>query len=251
MVKLLDWLAGLPQEATVFCVAGGNSRKMEQLYKVVLPLAIEQGWQPKPNEKSEVFQANDLDDLGDQIIETLDDTGFGVEYDKVRVFAYSSQGKQIKSKLITKPLQLDNDNLQVSAIQALATANISMTGEVRRTLATVTDSNARLLELVNQLAEGFVDAKRLQVRAEQERLAYELVLDHQELEENQNVKQDGLQLLSQIAQTIFEQKQGAGIDSEKLKEHIKNNPSVVDDFISDPDIVNAVMESMARGANEG
>lgn len=251
MVKLLDWLTGLPEQATVFTVTGGNSRKMEQLYKVVLPLAIQEGWQPKQNEKSEVFQANDLDDLGDQLIEILDDTGFGVEYDKVRVFAYSSQGKQIKSKLITKPLQLDNKDLQVSAIQALASANISMTGEVRRTLATVTDSNARLLELVNQLTESFVDAKRSQVRAEQERLAYELVLDHQELEENQNVKQDGLQLLSQIAHTIFEQKQNASFDSEKLKEHIKNNPSVVDDFISDPDIVSAVMESMARGADEG
>ena len=250
MVKLLDWFIGLPPEATVFTVAGGNTRKMEQIYKVVLVDAIAQGWIAKPNEKSEVFQATDIDDLSDQILEILDDTGFGIEYEKVRVFAYSWQGKQIKSKLITKPIPSNNQNMEVNAIQALATANISMTGEVRRTLATVTDSNAKLLELVNQLAESFVDAKRMQVKAEQERLAYELVLDHQDMEENQNVKQDGLQLLSQIAQTIFEQKKANGFDTESLKEHLKNNPSVVDEFISDPDIVNAVMESMARGSVE-
>jgi len=248
MEKLLDWLNNLPQEATVFSVTGGNSRKMEQIYKVILPQALEDGWTPKQNDKSEVFQALDIDDLGDQIIEILDDTGFGIEFDKCRVFAYSSQGKQIKSKLLTKQVQLDSDNLQVSAIQALANANIQMTGEVRRTLTTVTDSNARLLELVNQLAEGFVDARREQVLAEQERLAYELVLDHQAIEEGQNVKQEGLTLLSQIAHTILEQKQG--FDMGKMKDHIKNNPGVVDDFINDPDIVEAVMQSMARGNTE-
>ena len=31
----------------------------------------------------------------------------------------------------------------------------------------------------------------------------------------------------------------------------KNNPGVVDDFIDDPEIINAVMASMAKQAQEG
>jgi len=251
MEKLLNWISALPEEATVFTVCSGSGRKLEQIYKVVLPGAIENGWTPKPQDKNEVFQALDLDDLADQVQGVLEDTGYGIEYVKARVYAYSVQGKHIKSKLITKQIPIPQGDYTDSAIQALAQANISMTNEVRRTLANVTDNNARLLEIVTQLTEGFVSAKRDQVIAEQERLAYEMVLEAQEIEENKGIKEEGLSLLSQIANTVLEQKRQSSFDTESLKEHIKNNPGVVDDFIDDPEIINAVMASMAKQAQEG
>ena len=241
---LHDWFTRLPEQACLFTLSVGNGRKLEQIFRVVTSKGIENGYQPKPNDKNETFQAENLDDVLDQIENVLNDSGFGYEYEKARIFAYSFDGKHLNSKLIRK----DNNKEQtgeVSAITALAQNNIAMSNEVRRTLAIVTDSNVRLLELISSMAEGFVEAKREQVQSESEKLAYEMVLENAMHEDDNSVKEQGLNVLNTIAQTLM----GKGIDAETIKDTIKNDPGVVDSFVDDDEVVNAVMQAIYRKKN--
>lgn len=244
-----DWFTRLPEESVLFTLSTGSGRKLEQVYKVVTVDGVRQGYSPNPNSKNECFQAEDIDDVQDQLVQVLEDTGFGTEYEKARVYAYAVDGTPIKNKLVRQLHTQPTNETDSTSINALCTALIAMSNETRRTLAVVTDSNQHFLSVISQLTENTLSARRDQVAAEQERLAYELVLDHAVQEENSTVKEQGLNVLQQIFQTLAS-KQNQGIDIDALKEHLKSNPDVVDDFINDPDIVESVMQSMARNASD-
>ena len=159
------------------------------------------------------------------------------------MYCYTVEGKHVKNKLLRKSLAEANKDNSVSAIQSLAQCNIAMSNEVRRTLSVVTDNNARLLEQVVELTESFVSAKREQIIAENERMAYELVLENKEAEEDNEARETGFAVLGQIAEALQGQF-GKKFSIGDLKEHLKANPADVDAFMEDPEIIDIVMSKM-------
>ncbi len=241
---LLNWLQDLPPQAQVFTVCIGNGRELEQCYKTVGAVGIEDGWTPKPNEKNEVFQFEDLEDLFDQIKEVLSDNGFGDDVTKCRIYAKSIHGKHIKSKLITeRPRQLEEDN--TNAIIALTNSNTQLINQVIRCLTIQTDNNAQLQQTITNVTNSYVEAKQETIQEQQQRLIYEIVAEHAELESSNDTQSQALTVLTNIAETVLAQRAKSGFTTDDLKTHVKTNPDVVKDFMDDPEIIDIVMKSMA------
>ncbi len=243
-----DWLDRLPEGSVIFTARGGTQGQLSVFFRGCLHTALENGYKPSMKDTVETLAFDDLVDLGEEILTAAEDEGWGVEWDTLRVHAYSQDLKPIKSKVLKKDVS-DSIDMSGSSIQALTVANIRMSEEIRRVLREVTQHNKVNLETITNLTHAVVESEKSKIELERENMTRELIMQLHEEDTGEDTRSQGVELLQRIASGLFGQNQAVDID-EMIKETIKTNPDKVREFMQDPEVVEAIMKEAMRGKED-
>lgn len=243
MQSLQDFFDRLPPEAVIFTGRIGTGQNLNIVFRGVMSQAVEDGYKASDKDTIQTFVYSDGDRLVEDCLETAQDAGWGLEHEILRFQSYTIDRKPIKSKVLRKEIELDIDkeDREINAIQALTHANIRMTEEMRRGYREVVQNNREHLETIRHLTEAFVMSKREMLDLERENMAKELVMKYHDDEQGDDTRAQGLALLEKVVGGFFQQ-QAANID-DIIKETIKSDPSKVKDFMNDPEIMEAIMKA--------
>ena len=233
---LHDWLDRLPEGACIFTARGGNNQQLNLFYRGCLTTALDQGYVPSSKDTVETIQHDDLTDLGEDILQSALDEGWGVEWDTLRIHAYSID-RPIKSKVLKKEITDIIDDTS-NSIQALTLANIRMSEEIRRVLREITTHNAKNLETIATLTNAVVSSERGKIDLERENMTRELIMQLHDEDTGDDTRAEGLALLQKIAGGLFG---GVDVDIDTIiSETIKNDPQKAKEMVEKyyPDFMN-------------
>jgi len=248
MSNIHDWLERLPEGSLIFTARGGTQGQLNVFFRGCLVEALEQGYKPSNKDTVETLSFVDLVDLGEEILTSAEDEGFGVEWDTLRVHAYTIDGKPIKSKVIKKDVT-DIIDTGSSSIQALTLANIRMSEEIRRVLREITNHNAKNLETIAMLTNSVVNSEKDKIELERENMTRELIMQLHDEDTGEDTRSQGIELLQRIAEGLFSKQTAMNMD-DVIKETIKNDPEKVREFMQDPEVVEAIMKEVMKGGDE-
>lgn len=237
----------LPEQAVLFTARIGSKQELSIVFKGVISSAIEQGYKPNEKDTLETFVYENLYELVEDCLVTCEDEGWGIEHPKLRFQAYTIDRKPIRSKVLTKSLELE-DTGDVNSIQALTHALIRMSEEVRRTLKETNVNNAEHLKTINSLVQSTVQAEKDKLLLERENMAKELIMQLHDDDNGDDTRQQGLNLLEKVVSGVFQQ-QSHNLD-DMIKETIKNDPEKVREFMKDPEVVESIMREVMRGTED-
>lgn len=247
MSNLHDFVERLPEQAVLFTARIGSKQELSIVFKGVISSAIEQGYKPNEKDTLETFVYENLYELVEDCLVTCEDEGWGIEHPKLRFQAYTIDRKPIRSKVLTKSLELE-DTGDVNSIQALTHALIRMSEEVRRTLKETNVNNAEHLKTINSLVQSTVQAEKDKLLLERENMAKELIMQLHDDDNGDDTRQQGLNLLEKVVSGVFQQ-QSHNLD-DMIKETIKNDPEKVREFMKDPEVVESIMREVMRGTED-
>lgn len=259
---LHEFAERLPEQAVLFTARIGTKQELSIIFKgVVVPSWMEQYkmmygdtqkpfhelYKPSERDTLETYSYENLYDLVEDCLVTCEDEGFGIEHPKLRFQAYTIDRKPIRSKVITKSLEIGTEN-DVSSIQALTHALIRMSEEVRRTLKETNVNNSEHLKTISHLVQSTVQAEKEKLSLERENMAKELIMQLHDDDNGDDTRQQGLNLLERVVSGVFQQQ--AGNIDDMIKETIKNDPEKVREFMQDPEVVASIMREVMRDDEE-
>ena len=249
--KLLDFCERLPQEACIFVCRIGTGQSLTVFFRAILQSTFENGYKASDKDTVETLVYETIDDMIQELLEIAVDEGFGIEHDTIRLQAYTSDKKPIRSKVLKKEIVEDTDLHQSNAIHSLTLANIRMSEEIRRCMREIANNNKEHLATIQTLSDTLVSSQKEKLQLERENMARELIMEMHDKETGDDTRQQGLSLLERIAHGLFsgQAMQGMDIDS-IIKETIKNDPQKVKEFMQDPEIVEAIMKQAMSGEDE-
>jgi hypothetical protein len=244
---LHEFAERLPEQAVLFTARIGTKQDLSIIFKGVLASAIEQGYKPSDKDTLETYSYENLYDLVEDCLVTCEDEGFGIEHPKLRFQAYTIDRKPIRSKVLTKSLEIGTEN-DISSIQALTHALIRMSEEVRRTLKETNVNNSEHLKTISHLVQSTVQAEKEKLSLERENMAKELIMQLHDDDNGDDTRQQGLNLLERVVSGVFQQQ--AGNIDDMIKETIKNDPEKVREFMKDPEVVASIMREVMKDDEE-
>ena len=77
MSNIHDWLERLPEGILIFTARGGSNGSLAVFFRGCLVEALEQGYKPSNKDTVETLSFVDLVDLGEEILTSAEDEGFG------------------------------------------------------------------------------------------------------------------------------------------------------------------------------
>lgn len=239
--RLAGFISRLPDETALLTIRAGTTHQDLVLqHKIAI---LERGYKPV-NDGIEPHQAESLDDAHEQIEDVLSDLGFGDDFTYVRIHAYTATGGHIRSvslKATTQSYQA-TETIDGNAAEILAKGLVAMASECRRTLATITHTLEQRESVLSNVLNNLILAKEKQMQAEGEALALQLSIENESNEQNQAVKEKGLDTLTYIANMLMNK--GGGLTIDAVKEAIRNDPNIIKEVASDADIVDKISEAL-------
>lgn len=203
--KIIRWLERIPEETTQIVFRAGETRQSESIIeRWSLPL-------------------EDMDDVTDLVTETMESELVG------RLIAYDGRSKQLRSMTVrpSQPVQT-----QTTEIGMLVDGILRMSEEQRRFVATITDSFQTMHETIQ-------DALYTEREHHEETAELQLALALEQLKTEQQTESATDKALGVFAQILQSKSNPAN-----LKAMILENPSIIDSFLNDDDIVSIVMDKI-------
>lgn len=178
----------------------------------------------------------------DEILDTLESYGYGIDYRYARLVWNDEKGRQVKTFSFSTELDEDEDN---STVKVLVNGLLEMAAEQRRFLSTL---NATLQQRENTLTnvlETLMESREEVMEERTNALALDLALQDAEKETNLDYKGRALETLSQLGEVFIASKTGA-ITPDMLKQAMATNPDIVDDMLNDEEFVQVVSQKIVE-----
>lgn len=204
--KITRWLERLPEDTNQIVFRAGDTRQTE---------SIIERWS---------IPLDDMDDIIDIVTETMETEIVG------RLIAYNNKSKQLRSMTVraTTPPQT-----QSTEIGMLVEGILRMSEEQRRFVATITDSFQTMHETIQ-------DTLLAERDHHEETAELQLALAIEQMNNEQNKESATDKALGMFAQ-VLQQKASPS----NLKQMILDNPSLIDQFLNDDDIISIVTEKLS------
>ena len=204
--KITRWLERLPGDTHQIVFRAGDTRQTE---------SIIERWS---------IPLDDMDDVIDIVTETMESEIVG------RLIAYNNKSKQLRSMTVraTTPPQT-----QSTEIGMLVEGILRMSEEQRRFVATITDSFQTMHETIQ-------DTLLAERDHHEETAELQLALAIEQMNNEQNKESATDKALGMFAQ-VLQQK----ANPSNLKQMILDNPSLIDQFLNDEDIISIVTEKLS------
>lgn len=204
--KITRWLERLPEDTYQIVFRAGDTRQSE---------SIIERWS---------IPLDDIDDVIDIVTETMETEVVG------RIISYNNKSKQLRSMTVraTTPPQT-----QSSEIGMLVEGILRMSEEQRRFVATITDSFQTMHETIQ-------DTLLAERDHHEETAELQLALAIEQMNNEQNKESATDKALGMFAQ-VLQQKASPS----NLKQMILDNPSLIDQFLNDDDIISIVTEKLS------
>jgi len=210
--KIERWLERLPEATTSIVLRAGESRQTE---------TIIERWQPDA-----------IADLLDDCLDLMADEYQG------RLIAYGAKGRQLRS------ITIRNTDAEVtnhaSDTQMLVEGLLRMADEQRRFLATITDTFETMHETVR-------DCLHTERDTAEELGETQIALALAQIEQETHKESTADKALSIFAQVL---QQTGTAAAEKARDMVLNNPSIIDELLDDPTIVQMVVNKMSGTDSE-
>ena len=178
-----------------------------------------------------------------EIMDALNNYGYGIDYKYARLVWQDEKGKQIKTYNLNCQLKEDEDNS--NTIKILVDGLLEMAAEQRRFLGTL---NATLQQRENTLTsvlETLMESREEVLEERTNALALDLALQDAEKEDAMDYKGRALETLSQLGEA-FINKQAASVSPDMLKTAMASNPDIVDSMLEDEEFVSMVTEKLLK-----
>lgn len=203
--KITRWIERIPENTTQIVFRAGETRQSE---------SIIERWQ---------LPLEDMDDVIDLVTETMEVELVG------RLIAYDGRSKQLRSMTVRAQAPAQT---QTTEIGMLVDGILRMSEEQRRFVATITDSFQTMHETIQ-------DALYTEREHHEETAELQLALALEQLKTEANTESATDKALGLFAQVLQSK-----ASPTNLKSMILENPSIIDQFLNDDDIVSIVMEKM-------
>ena len=134
-MEFYEKLASLPEEASKLVLSIGNNRQR---------LRTVRRWEYIPEEG--------------ELLDELEDRGFGLDYQYARLIVRDEKGRQIRSLSFKEALEKEEESKTESHISTLVNGILSMASEQRRFLATLNTTlqqrEAMMSSIIDKLMES-------------------------------------------------------------------------------------------------
>jgi len=177
-----------------------------------------------------------------EIIDALDEYGYGVDYGYARLVWQDDKGRQVKTYSLSTELESDDTN---GTIQVLVNGLLEMAAEQRRFLGTL---NATLQQRENTLTSVLDTLMMSREEVLEERLtaaALDLALQDAEKESDMDWKGRTMDTIAGLGMQYFATQAGT-ITPEILKHAMASNPDIVNDMLDDEDIVSVISQKIVE-----
>ena len=208
--------------------------KMEKLPDNVSKVAIKIGAQSTRLTHVQTFQHLASEE---EILDCLEEYGFGTEYGYARVIWQDERGRQVTTYSFSEPIKAEEER---STINVLVDGLLQMAAEQRRFVSTM---NSTVESLATALATSRDKNAELQEEVIEERtnaLALDLALQDSEKESQFSYKERALETLSNLGEAYIASKNS--LNPESIKSLMLEHPEVVDNLIQDEELVSILTQ---------
>ena len=226
--QIQHFIDSLPKSVASIRIRIGDS----SLQTVGIVSINDRGYRETANSEFAAIET-DIDDLLDTVVDVLDNNGYSSEFRKARLHACTTTGKSLKSKALTavhgRVAGLSGAD---RAIERLTDCVLSMAGEMRRTVSTLSESLAWSEEQKREAEEAAIEARVSAIDHE----GYARLLETLQTDEGVDpMREQAASMLGNIV-SMF----GGGVPKQSpSKDDVKewvSDPEFVREMMSDPDI---------------
>lgn len=177
------------------------------------------------------------DEILDTVVDVLDNNGYASEFRKARIHACTSSGKSLKSKAITASHgRVAGLSGADRAIERLTDGLLSMAAEMRRTVATLSESLAWSEEQKREAEEAAIEARVSAIDHE----GYARLLETLQAEDSDPMREQAATILGNVVNMF------GGRPTTPTKDDVKSwvsNPDFVREMMADPEIALGFMSA--------
>jgi hypothetical protein len=186
----------------------------------------------------------------EEILDTLEQYGYGTEYPYARLMWYDDKRHCVKSLSMHEPIE---DDEQKAIVSVLTSCIIDLVAENRRTLNTQNEVMIKREQTIENILDKFMRSQEEVISERSTALALDLSLQQLEQDGQESYKERGVQAILQLAETYMQTKLGANIDPSTIKteqfvEYVKNNSemkeSLIDAFLDDEEVVQMISKKL-------
>lgn len=217
--------------------------KMEKLPDNVAKVAVKLGAQSTRLTHVQTFQHLASEE---EILDCLEEYGFGTEYGYARVIWQDDRGRQVTTYSFSEPIKEEEER---STINVLVNGLLEMAAEQRRFVSTM---NATVESLATALATSRDKNAELQEEVMEERtnaLALDLALQDSEKESQFSYKERALETLSNLGQQYIASQ--SALTPDKVRMLMQEHPELIDEMVKDEAIVEMVASRIMSSKMEG
>ena len=208
--------------------------KMEQLPDSASSLAIKVG-----SQRTRLTQVHCFNRLPseEEILDCLEDYGYGTEYGFARLVWKSEKGTNVKSVSLSESIK---DEEESSTIKALVDGLLDMAAEQRRFVSTMNSTVESLTGALTQSREKNLELQEQVVEERSTTLALDLALQDAEKEGELNYKERALETISQGIQAYVANK--TAMTPAGLKNLMLEHPGLIDELVKDEEVVSLISQ---------
>jgi hypothetical protein len=173
----------------------------------------------------------------EEILDCLEEYGYGSEYGYARLIWYDSKSKQVKSYSISEKLKEEEES---STIKVLVDGLLDMAAEQRRFVSTMNSTVESLTGALTQSREKNLELQEQVVEERSTTLALDLALQDAEKEGELNYKERALETISQGIQAYVANK--TAMTPAGLKNLMLEHPGLIDELVKDEEVVNLISQ---------
>ena len=155
---ITQWVDSLPASAALLRVRVGEGTKLHTVGTVAI-----EGRHYSGDDSEHEPQWCDISVAADAVSDILDENGFGEDHRKARIHAHTKSGKQCKTKSLTATTgRAVTASSSDRALERMTDGLLQMAGEMRRSLAVLSDTlthrEGLLTDAINSTLSARVDA---------------------------------------------------------------------------------------------
>jgi hypothetical protein len=209
-MEFYEKLASLPEEASKLVLSIGNNRQR---------LRTVRRWEYIPEEG--------------ELLDELEDQGFGLDYQYARLIVRDEKGRQIRSLSFKEALEKEEESKTESHISTLVNGILSMASEQRRFLATLNTTLQQREAMMSSIIDKLMESREEVMQERTNALALDLALQDSEKENAFNYKERALETLATLGQQYLSNQR---FNVQDIKKMLIANPEILDAMMEDEEV---------------
>ena len=209
-MEFYEKMASLPEEASKLVLSIGNNRQR---------LRTVRRWEYIPEEG--------------ELLDELEDQGFGLDYQYARLIVRDEKGRQIRSLSFKEALEKEEESKTESHISTLVNGILSMASEQRRFLATLNTTLQQREAMMSSIIDKLMESREEVMQERTNALALDLALQDSEKENAFNYKERALETLATLGQQYLSNQR---FNVQDIKKMLIANPEILDAMMEDEEV---------------
>lgn len=227
---LTQWVESLPNNVALLRVRVGDGTKLHTVGTVAI-----EGRGYKGDDSEHEPQWVDIMSAADTVSDILQENGFGEDHRKARIHGHTVTGKQSKTKSLTATTgRAATASSSDRALEKMTDGLLQMAGEMRRSLAVLSDTlthrEGLLTDAINSTLSARVDA----LDADAHSKMMEWMMDSQTEDEGDQLKSQASKMLESVVGMMTGAQANKSPSADQVREWIKRPD--FKEMMRDPDL---------------